>query len=151
MSESNKPIEGCVSMMLPCKLSDAQQKALAAEMAKATVEKESHKQALKSITAQYKAKIEDCETVLRSAAQSLRTGVEFRMVDCIVKMNCPVHGSKNIIRLDTQETIIEEMTACEAEACEAEEEEEKAKAEAEAEKPDAEEGESDALAEEERK
>lgn len=103
----NKSVD---TQLLKCFFTEEEKVAMAGEMAKATVEKDSLQQALKEITAQYKAKVEERETIIKKAAQLIRDGYEYRDVECDVDFNIPERGMKTITRHDTNETFVEQMT-----------------------------------------
>lgn len=94
---------------LQCFFTEAEKVVFAREMAQKTIEKDSMQQLMKETTAQFKAKIEACETIIKRNAAFIKDGYEFRSVKCTVDYNVPERGMKSITRTDTGETFVQPM------------------------------------------
>lgn len=97
-------------LTLKCLFTEEEKTQMAKEMAQKTLEKDTIQQTMKETQAQFKAKIEACETIIKRNATYIKDGYEYRSVDCVVDYNTPERGKKTIIRTDTGETFIEDMT-----------------------------------------
>lgn len=70
----------------------------------------------KSVTSQYKTRIDSVQTSIDVTAEKIRCGWEIRNVPCEVIYNDPKPGMKRTVRLDTGEDVnIEQMTASDRE------------------------------------
>lgn len=98
------------SLTLKCLFTEEEKTQMAKEMAQKTLEKDTIQQTMKETQAQFKAKIEACETIIKRNATYIKDGYEYRSVDCVVDYNTPERGKKTITRTDTGETFIEDMT-----------------------------------------
>lgn len=79
-----------------------------AELNRMAVQLEEEK---KRITDDYKAKLSSVAADASIIANNIRTGYEFRNVDCQCFFNKPVSGKKTILRQDTaKEVAVEDMT-----------------------------------------
>ena len=97
-------------LTLKCLFTEEEKTQMAREMAQKTLEKDTIQQTMKETLAQFKAKIEACETITKRNATYIKDGYEYRSVDCVVDYNTPERGKKTITRTDTGETFIEDMT-----------------------------------------
>lgn len=59
----------------------------------------------KRITDDYKARLSGVEADISIFANNIRTGYEFRNVDCTVRLHDPVSGKKRTVRNDTGDDV----------------------------------------------
>lgn len=62
----------------------------------------------KSVTSDFKAKIDGFNATISQLSNHINNGWEYRAVECEVKMNTPKDGRKQTIRRDTGEILEEE-------------------------------------------
>ena len=76
-------------LTLKCLFTEEEKTQMAREMAQKTLEKDTIQQTMKETQAQFKAKIEACETIIKRNATYIKDGYEYRSVDCVVDYNTP--------------------------------------------------------------
>jgi hypothetical protein len=62
----------------------------------------------KSVTSDFKAKIDSYTATISSLSNNINNGWEYRSIDCEVQMDTPKEGVKRIVRKDTGE-VVEEL------------------------------------------
>lgn len=66
----------------------------------------------KSVTSQYKAKLDEINATCNKLSNLVADGFEFRDISCRIEFNKPSQGRKTYIRLDTNKVaLIEPMTS----------------------------------------
>ena len=96
--------------LMQCFFTPDEKARMADEMAQKEQEKQSLQLALKETTAKIKAQLAEVEKTIHKDAANIRDGYEFREVECEVTYNVPARGQKSVLRSDTGETIVMEMT-----------------------------------------
>ena len=95
---------------LKCLFTKDEQEKMGKELAETMLAKASLKEELKETTSEIKAKIAQCDRIIREDATNIKNGYEYRLVECEVTYNAPTRGQKSVLRSDTGETIVMEMT-----------------------------------------
>lgn len=90
---------------LRCQLTDDEKIQAGKELAEATNELEAIEDDKKQIVSDFKAKSTAAEARVAVLSNKLRSGYEFRSVECSVTFNTPEEGQKQTVRLDTKEVI----------------------------------------------
>jgi len=103
----NKPEQKTknIKCHLRCEFTEAEllaQGKVLAELSRQAVVLEEEK---KRVTDDYKAKMSSIEADISITANNIRTGYEFRNVDCVEFWNEPKAGQKTVVRKDLQKTI----------------------------------------------
>jgi predicted transposase YbfD/YdcC len=65
----------------------------------------------KSVSSQFKSRLDSIQSDLNSLSNKVASGYEIREVECEVKYHKPEQGKKTIIRKDNNSKIIEKMTS----------------------------------------
>ncbi len=65
----------------------------------------------KSVSSQFKSRLDSIQSDLNSLSNKVASGYEIREVECEVKYHKPEQGKKTIIRKDNNQKIIEKMTS----------------------------------------
>lgn len=86
---------------------------LSLQLANKTKERLAMEEEKKSVTSQYKAKLDEITATCNKLSNQVVDGYEFREVDCAIEYHKPVAGKKILTRSDTQVQIIETMTTWE--------------------------------------
>jgi hypothetical protein len=104
-------------MELPCTLSEEELSSRSSMLAETVTAKDDTNLARTSSMKGFKDRLTWLDERQRELATMLRSGIERRMVGCIVEFHAPVEASKRIIRVDTGEFVREEpMSAVECQA-----------------------------------
>ena len=77
-------------LTLKCLFTEEEKTQMAREMAQKTLEKDTIQQTMKETQAQFKAKIEACETIIKRNATYIKDGYEYRSV--LVMVFLPRYG-----------------------------------------------------------
>lgn len=101
------------SRELECILSDAELRDRAETMAHTIQERSQIQLEKKEAVAGFKLRIEGCDKTIVSCSNAYNNGKESREVECMVELNTPKDGTKQITRKDTGESWLEDMTASE--------------------------------------
>lgn len=101
------------SRELECILSDAELRDRAETMAHTIQERSQIQLEKKEAVAGFKLRIEGCDKTIVSCSNAYNNGRESREIECIVELNTPKDGTKQITRKDTGESWLEEMTSSE--------------------------------------
>jgi hypothetical protein len=65
----------------------------------------------KSVSSQFKSRLDSIQSDLNSLSNKVASGYEIREVECEIKYHKPEQGKKTIIRKDNNQKIIEKMTS----------------------------------------
>jgi hypothetical protein len=65
----------------------------------------------KSVSSQFKSRLDSIQSDLNSLSNKVASGYEIREVECEVKYHRPEQGKKTIIRKDNNQKIVEKMTS----------------------------------------
>ncbi|HZW70799.1 MAG TPA: hypothetical protein VFF57_07970 [Hanamia sp.] len=65
----------------------------------------------KSVSSQFKSRLDSIQSDLNSLSNKVASGYEIREVECEVKYHRPEQGKKTITRKDNNQKIIEKMTS----------------------------------------
>jgi hypothetical protein len=97
-----------ITQKLRCLLTDDDKINAGKELAEATEELTSLSEDKSQVMADFKAKMAIQEAQISSLSSKLRSGYEFRNVECEIHFDKPEAGHKQIIRLDTGEVVLTE-------------------------------------------
>ena len=89
---------------LKCEFTVDEMKKFALEMAQAIHVRDSATDDLKAVKSQYDSKIKGAEAAMKEAGTKLRTGYEYRNVECELEED-HIKGTIQIVRLDTGEIV----------------------------------------------
>lgn len=84
---------------------------LSVRLANKTQEKSRVMEEKKSVTSQYKSKLDILDAELSDTSQKVANGYEMRKVDCKVDYHKPKQGQKTITRTDTNTATVEKMSS----------------------------------------
>jgi hypothetical protein len=90
-----------IKLHLRCFLTDEEKLAIGNTLADKTNELREIENDKSRVVADFKAKATSVESDIGVASNKLRSGYEFRDVDCKVEYNDPVAGKRTVYRLDT--------------------------------------------------
>ena len=65
----------------------------------------------KSVSSQFKSRLDSIQSDLNSLSNKVASGYEIREVECEIKYHKPEQGKKTIIRKDNNQKIVEKMTS----------------------------------------
>jgi hypothetical protein len=94
-----------ITQLLRCQLSDDEQIQSGKELADATNELTELENEKAQIVSDFKARMTAVEARVAVLGNKLRSGYEFRQVECSVTMDIPEPGQKQTVRLDTKEVV----------------------------------------------
>lgn len=94
-----------ITQQLGCQLTDEEKIQAGKELAEATNELTELGNDKAQIVSDFKAKMTAAEARVAVLGNKIRSGYEFRPVECSVTMDTPEPGQKQTMRLDTQEVV----------------------------------------------
>jgi hypothetical protein len=94
-----------ITQQLRCQLTDEEKIQAGKELAEATNELTELENDKAQIVSDFKAKTTAAEARVAVLGNKIRSGYEFRAVECSVTMNTPEAGQKQTVRLDTKEVV----------------------------------------------
>jgi hypothetical protein len=94
-----------ITQLLRCQISDDEQIQSGKELADATNELTELENEKAQIVSDFKARMTAVEARVAVLGNKLRSGYEFRQVECSVTMDIPEPGQKQTVRLDTKEVV----------------------------------------------
>lgn len=101
--------ENKIKLTLQHNFSQDEMLQLSKELAIANQEMDRLDEQRKSVTSDFKAKIDHQKSVIGVYSSKVNNGYEFRIVECEVEYHKPKKGNKTISRLDTGESWVETM------------------------------------------
>lgn len=106
-------IEKRIERKLRCELTESELQTRSASLADTVTSIDDAQRARKEAAKQFKDLIGGLEERQRELSRAIRTGVEERVVPCVVRFHVPAEGTKQIVRLDTGEVAVEEAMSAE--------------------------------------
>ena len=94
-----------ITQQLRCQLTDEEKIQAGKELAEATNELTELENDKAQIVSDFKAKTTSAEARVAVLGNKIRSGYEFRAVECSVTMDTPEPGLKQTVRLDTKEIV----------------------------------------------
>ena len=100
--------------LLECVLTEKELLDKGGQLSKKNQERDRLEDEKKTITSEFKAKVDSCNAEIAKLALVVSSGRESRKIRCETRYNTPEHGMKSLVRLDTEETVkIESMSISE--------------------------------------
>ena len=94
-----------LNLSLRCEFTPDELATKAAELSQATIELRDEEEEKASVSKEYSERIKEIRSRMSSLAKAYKSGGETRIVECVVRMNCPNPLEKTTIRLDTGEVV----------------------------------------------
>lgn len=114
MKAKPEPAKKKISLSLRCNLTDQEKIAAGKELAETTNRLTELENDKSRVVSDFKAKITAEEAQVAMISNKVRSGYEFRDVECVVTYDTPKPGQKEIVRLDTKEVVrVEQMSEAE--------------------------------------
>ena len=103
-----KPVE----LKLPCTLTDRELQSRGLMLGASVIQKAEVEQQRREAAKEFRDRLTGIDELQRELTAVLTSGIEFRMVGCLVQFHTPAEATKRTVRCDTGEVVKEEpMTA----------------------------------------
>jgi len=96
-----------IKRTLKYEFTEAETREMSHDLARSIQESKSVEDALQSVKADFKSKLEALSATINQLSTLINNGYEHRLIDCVVEFNVPKDGMKRVIRLDTSEAVDE--------------------------------------------
>jgi hypothetical protein len=95
---------------LDCLITEQERKDTTQKLCEKIEEKNKVNEERKEIMAGFKLRLTELDNIIQNSSRAVLTGYEKREVECNTYLNKPEDGKKTIVRTDTGEETIEDMT-----------------------------------------
>jgi hypothetical protein len=110
MNDSERTGFETVQRSLECRFTDEEKIEMSQQLAVETQNKRRLEDQKKSVTSQYSSQINEKAESINTLSDKIASGYEFRNIECEVEWHTPFKNKKMLMRTDTNESWVENMT-----------------------------------------